>query len=71
MNLPFIFYWGVIVVNPAGTVETWIFQKLGLNNISTGKAIISAEKEIFSTKKAIFSTEKEITCPRHLTRAIP
>ena len=57
------------MVNPAGTAEMWTFRKLGLNKISTEKAIISTEKEIISTEKAIFSTEKEISCPRHLTRA--
>jgi hypothetical protein len=43
------------MVNPAGTAEMWTFRKLGLNTISTEKAIIS--------------TQKEISCPRHLTRA--
>ena len=44
------------MVNPAGTAEMWTFRKLGLNKISTEKAIIS--------------TQKEISCPRHLTRAV-
>jgi len=61
------------MVNPAGTAEMWTFRKLGLNEISTEKAIISTQKEIISNsmEKAIFSTEKEISCPRHLTRAYP
>src|SRR6266436_5905536 len=57
------------MVNPAGPAEMLNFRKLGLNKISTEKAIISTQKEIISTEKAIFSTEKEISCPRHLTRA--
>jgi hypothetical protein len=44
------------MVNPAGTTEMWTFRKLGLNKISTEKAIISMQKEI--------------SCPRHLTRAV-
>ena len=43
------------MVNPAGTAEMWTFRKLGLNKISTEKAIVSMQKEI--------------SCPRHLTRA--
>ena len=39
------------MVNPAGTAE---MRKLGLNKISTEKAIISTQKEIISTEKAIF-----------------
>ena len=42
------------MVNLAGTAEMWTFQKLGLNTISTEKAIISTQKEIISTEKAIF-----------------
>jgi len=42
------------MVNPAGTAEMWTLWKLGLNKISTEKAIISTQKEIISTEKAIF-----------------
>ena len=51
------------MVNPARTAEMWNFWKLGLNKISTEKAIISTQKEIVNM-------EKEISCSKHLTRAL-